>query len=156
MAKPWRRLRSIGRAAAPPVSIELKDCGKLSARGNIVDHEYDIEHSEPPPRWVVIAIEPITPVDTTAADMLAELDEVLNSAGTSLTSAELKDPARAKLERYQLIGPLDPDHSFRRSTPHSTSSGGRAGLTGHHSPRTGDHVVPSAQLRSSRDRQPSG
>jgi hypothetical protein len=26
--------------------------------------------------------------------------------------AELKDPVRAKLERYQLIGPLDPDHFF--------------------------------------------
>jgi hypothetical protein len=24
--------------------------------------------------------------------------------------AELKDPVRQKLERYQLIGPLDPDH----------------------------------------------
>ena len=26
--------------------------------------------------------------------------------------AELKDPVRAKLERYELIGPLDPDHFF--------------------------------------------
>jgi len=51
-------------------------------------------------------------VDTTAADMLADLDEELNAAGTSLVFAELKDPVRAKLERYQLIGPLDPDHFF--------------------------------------------
>jgi hypothetical protein len=27
--------------------------------------------------------------------------------------AELKDPVRARLERYQLIGPLDPAHFFR-------------------------------------------
>ena len=26
--------------------------------------------------------------------------------------AELKDPVRAKLERYELIGTLDPDHFF--------------------------------------------
>ncbi len=66
----------------------------------------------PRPRWILIAAEPITDVDTTAADMLAELDEELNAEGTSLVFAELKDPVRAKLERYELIGPLDPDHFF--------------------------------------------
>jgi MFS superfamily sulfate permease-like transporter len=68
--------------------------------------------AEPRPRWILIAAEPITDVDTTAADMLGELDEELNAAGTSLVFAELKDPVRARLERYQLIGPLDPDHFF--------------------------------------------
>jgi high affinity sulfate transporter 1 len=67
---------------------------------------------EPRPRWILIAAEPITDVDTTAADMLADLDSELNAAGTSLVFAELKDPVRAKLERYALIGPLDPDHFF--------------------------------------------
>jgi high affinity sulfate transporter 1 len=64
------------------------------------------------PRWIVIAAEPITDVDTTAADMLLELDRELNAEGTSLVFAELKDPVRAKLERYELIGPLDPAHFF--------------------------------------------
>jgi high affinity sulfate transporter 1 len=68
--------------------------------------------AEPRPRWIVIAAEPITDVDTTAADMLADLDEELNAAGTSLVFAELKDPVRARLQRYELIGPLDPDHFF--------------------------------------------
>jgi high affinity sulfate transporter 1 len=67
---------------------------------------------EPTPVWILIAAEPITDVDTTAADMLAELDEELNASGISLVFAELKDPVRAKLERYQLIGPLNPDHFF--------------------------------------------
>jgi high affinity sulfate transporter 1 len=67
---------------------------------------------EPTPRWILIAAEPITDVDTTAADMLAELDEDLNAAGISLVFAELKEPVRTKLERYQLIGPLNPDHFF--------------------------------------------
>jgi MFS superfamily sulfate permease-like transporter len=64
------------------------------------------------PRWIVIAAEPITDVDTTAADMLADLDKELNARGVSLVFAELKDPVRAKLERYELIGPLDPNHFF--------------------------------------------
>ena len=68
--------------------------------------------AQPPPRWIVIAAEPITDVDTTAADMLADLDEELNDAGTSLVFAELKDPVRDKLERYELIGPLNPAHFF--------------------------------------------
>ena len=68
--------------------------------------------TDPRPLWIVIAAEPITDVDTTAADMLADLDEELNTAGTFLVFAELKDPVRAKLERYQLIGPLDPSHFF--------------------------------------------
>src|SRR5690348_11650385 len=68
--------------------------------------------AKPRPRWIVIAAEPITDVDTTAADMLAGLDAELNAAGISLVFAELKDPVRAKLERYELIGPLDPAHFF--------------------------------------------
>ena len=68
--------------------------------------------AEPRPRWIVIAAEPITDVDTTAADMLKDLDEELNAEGTSLVFAELKDPVRHKLERYELVGPLDPAHFF--------------------------------------------
>ena len=72
----------------------------------------DLAAREPRPQWILIAAEPITDIDTTAADMLAALDEELNAAETSLVFAELKDPVRAKLERYALIGPLDPDHFF--------------------------------------------
>ncbi len=68
--------------------------------------------AEPRPTWIVIAAEPLTDVDTTAADMLADLDEELNAAGIALVFAELKDGVRAKLERYELIGPLDPAHFF--------------------------------------------
>jgi high affinity sulfate transporter 1 len=68
--------------------------------------------TEPKPRWILIAAEPMTDVDTTAADMLVDLDEELNKDGIFLVFAELKDPVRTKLERYQLIGPLNPDHFF--------------------------------------------
>lgn len=64
------------------------------------------------PKWILIAAEPITDVDTTAADMLLILDKELNAKGTSLVFAEMKDHVRGKLERYELIGPLNPAHFF--------------------------------------------
>jgi MFS superfamily sulfate permease-like transporter len=67
---------------------------------------------QPRPQWIIIAAEPITDIDTTAADMLEDLDRELNAMGTALVFAELKDRVRATLERYELIGPLDPDHFF--------------------------------------------
>jgi high affinity sulfate transporter 1 len=66
----------------------------------------------PPPRWIVIAAEPVTDVDTTASDVLEDLDEELNAQGISLVFAELKDPVRAKIERYGLTRTIDPRHFF--------------------------------------------
>ena len=43
----------------------------------------------------MVAAEPITDVDTTAADMLEDLDEELNAAGITLVFAEMKDPGAA-------------------------------------------------------------
>jgi high affinity sulfate transporter 1 len=63
-------------------------------------------------RWIVIAAEPVTDVDTTAADMLEELDGWLNERGISLVFAELKDPVREKIERYELTRTIDPAHFF--------------------------------------------
>jgi high affinity sulfate transporter 1 len=68
--------------------------------------------ADPPPRWILIAAEPVTDVDTTASDMLEELDETLNAQGTSLVFAELKDPVRRKIERYGLTRTIDPRHFY--------------------------------------------
>ena len=68
--------------------------------------------AEPTPAWIVVAAEPITDVDTTAADMLEDLDEALNAQGISLVFAELKDPVRRKIERYELTRTIDPAHFF--------------------------------------------
>jgi high affinity sulfate transporter 1 len=68
--------------------------------------------ADPPPRWIVIAAEPVTDVDTTAADVLIELDEALNDRGISMVFAELKDPVREKIERYGLTRTIDPRHFF--------------------------------------------
>src|SRR3954447_3484229 len=71
-----------------------------------------IARAEPAPRWVVVAAEPITDVDTTAADVLLDLDRVLDERGQTLVFAELKDPVRRKLERYGLTRALEPGHFF--------------------------------------------
>ncbi len=68
--------------------------------------------ADPPPTWILIAAEPVTDVDTTASDMLEELDEALNADGISLVFAELKDPVRRKIERYGLTRTIDPHHFF--------------------------------------------
>lgn len=71
-----------------------------------------VAEEHPDLRWILIAAEPITDVDTTASDMLQELDEWLNERGISLVFAEMKDPVRAKIERYELTRTIDPAHFF--------------------------------------------
>ena len=71
-----------------------------------------LARAEPKPKWIVIAAEPITDVDTTASDMLEDLDQALNADGISLVFAELKDPVRRKIERYGLTRTIDPRHFF--------------------------------------------
>jgi high affinity sulfate transporter 1 len=52
--------------------------------------------------WLVVAAEPVTSVDVTAADSLVELDDALRDRGTKLCFAELKDPVKDKLKRFGL------------------------------------------------------
>jgi high affinity sulfate transporter 1 len=56
-----------------------------------------------PVRWLVVTAQPVTSVDVTAADALAELDGVLHDAGIELAFAELKDPVKDKLRRFGLF-----------------------------------------------------
>ncbi|UVM41483.1 sulfate permease [Pseudomonas sp. B21-017] len=62
--------------------------------------------SPSPVRWLVVASEPVTSVDVTSADMLAELDETLRGAGIKLCVAEMKDPVKDKLKRFGLFAKL--------------------------------------------------
>jgi MFS superfamily sulfate permease-like transporter len=71
-----------------------------------------IAEQHPDVRWIVIAAEPITDVDTTASDMLQELDGWLNERGISLVFAEMKDLVRRKIERYELTRTINAAHFF--------------------------------------------
>ena len=68
--------------------------------------------SPTPVRWLVVAAEPVTSVDVTAADILAELDETLHAAGIELCFAEMKDPVKDKLKRFGLFARLGEETFF--------------------------------------------
>jgi high affinity sulfate transporter 1 len=59
--------------------------------------------SPTPVRWLVVAAEPVTSVDVTAADTLSELDDTLHAAGIEFCFAEMKDPVKDKLKRFGLF-----------------------------------------------------
>jgi high affinity sulfate transporter 1 len=61
-----------------------------------------IEQADPPVRRVVVAAEPITECDTTAADMLLELLDLLDRQEIGLSFAELKGPVKDQVEHYGL------------------------------------------------------
>jgi MFS superfamily sulfate permease-like transporter len=62
-----------------------------------------VANSPTPVRWLVVAAEPVTSVDVTAADAVCELDDALQAAGIVLYFAELKDPVKDKLKRFGLF-----------------------------------------------------
>jgi high affinity sulfate transporter 1 len=68
--------------------------------------------SPTPVRVVVVAAEPVTSVDVTAADGLAELDSALHARGIDLWFAEMKDPVKDKLKRFGLFSRLGENTFF--------------------------------------------
>jgi high affinity sulfate transporter 1 len=71
-----------------------------------------VTRSPTPVRWLVVAAEPVTSVDVTACDTVAEMDEALHARGIELCFAELKDPVKDKLKRFGLYAQLGEAHFF--------------------------------------------
>jgi MFS superfamily sulfate permease-like transporter len=65
-----------------------------------------VARSPAPVHWVVVTAEPVTSVDVTAADIVAELDKALHEAEIELSFAELKDPVKDKLKRFGLFAQM--------------------------------------------------
>ncbi len=59
--------------------------------------------SPTPVRWLVVAAEPVTSIDVTAADVITDLNDALRQAGVGLRFAEMKDPVKDKLKRFGLF-----------------------------------------------------
>ena len=70
-----------------------------------------VTNSPTPVRWLVVAAEPVTSIDVTAADVIAELNDSLQVAGIELCFAEMKDPVKDKLRRFELLTRFG-DHRF--------------------------------------------
>lgn len=71
-----------------------------------------ITRSPTPTKWVVVAAEPVTDIDITAADMLAELDQKLHHAGMDICFAEMKGPVKDMLKRYGLFDSFGTENFF--------------------------------------------
>jgi high affinity sulfate transporter 1 len=62
-----------------------------------------IAASPTPVRRIVVAAAPITSVDVTSADALAELLQTLRADGVDFCFAEMKDPVKDKIKRFELL-----------------------------------------------------
>jgi len=62
-----------------------------------------IAQSPTPVRRILVAAEPVTSVDVTAADVLSDLQQALTDAHIELRFAEMKDPVKGKLKRFELF-----------------------------------------------------
>jgi len=69
----------------------------------------DAVEAHPGTHRVVVAAEPVTDIDTTAADMLDELITSFAKADIDLHFAELKDPVKDRLRTYGLLDRLGVD-----------------------------------------------
>ncbi|PRX32828.1 high affinity sulfate transporter 1 [Paraburkholderia sp. BL18I3N2] len=61
-----------------------------------------VDTSPTPVRTIVVAAEPVTSIDVTSADMLRELMRTLGEREIALHFAEMKDPVRDKLRRFEM------------------------------------------------------
>jgi high affinity sulfate transporter 1 len=62
-----------------------------------------IAESPTPVRRIIVTAEPVTSIDVTSADMLVELEQALTESGIELRFAEMKDPVKDKLRRFELF-----------------------------------------------------
>jgi high affinity sulfate transporter 1 len=67
------------------------------------DVQHAIASANTPTRQVLIAAEPVTDIDVTAADMLQALELSLSAQGIGLCFAELKGPVKDRLKDYGLM-----------------------------------------------------
>jgi high affinity sulfate transporter 1 len=72
----------------------------------------NVRRADPPAKWVVVAAEPITDVDTTAASELRELLDDLDERGVRFAFAELKGPVWDQLKTYGMAERIGDRYRF--------------------------------------------
>jgi len=60
----------------------------------------------------VAAAEPVTDVDSTAADVLQDLHDELQKSGITLCFAQVKGPVKDRLKHYGLFDKIGAEHFF--------------------------------------------
>ncbi|QCB97449.1 SulP family inorganic anion transporter [Arthrobacter sp. PAMC25564] len=98
----------------PGLVIARFDAPLFFANGAVfTEHIRTLVANAPGPvRWVIVASEAITDLDTTALDDLVELDDELAKIGISLVFAEMKGPIKDRLIRFGVSSRFGPGHFF--------------------------------------------
>ncbi|MEQ1802250.1 MAG: sulfate permease [Gammaproteobacteria bacterium] len=68
-----------------------------------------VADSPTPVRRIIVTAEPVTSIDVTSADVLAELEQTLRESTIELHFAEMKDPVKDKLRRFELLEHFGPE-----------------------------------------------
>ncbi|MBP9883203.1 MAG: sulfate permease [Chitinophagales bacterium] len=68
-----------------------------------------VASSPTPVKRIIVAAEPVTSVDVTSADVIAHLKKTLTESKIELHFAEMKDPVKDKLKRFELFEILGPN-----------------------------------------------
>ncbi|SEJ41750.1 SulP family inorganic anion transporter [Paraburkholderia diazotrophica] len=71
-----------------------------------------IDESPTQVRWIVIAAEPVTDIDLTAAEVLQTLHAELAERNITLCFAEMKGPVKDSLKRYEMFDMIGEDYVF--------------------------------------------
>ncbi|MGV8967985.1 MAG: SulP family inorganic anion transporter [Cellulomonas sp.] len=98
----------------PGLVIARFDAPLFFANGGVFEAHIRrlVDDAPPPVRWVIVAAEPITGIDTTALDDLVELDDYLQRRDIALVFAEMKGPVKDRLLRFGVGGRFGPEHFF--------------------------------------------
>ena len=92
------------------IAIARFDAPLFFANAGIFGHFLrTVATSEPRPRHLVLAAEPITSIDSTAIDELVAVDDYLARAGVNFVIAEMKDPVKDRLARHGLADRFGPE-----------------------------------------------
>jgi MFS superfamily sulfate permease-like transporter len=65
-----------------------------------------VASSPTPVKRIIVAAEPVTSIDVTSADVIAGLCDTLRTDDIELHFAEMKDPVKDKLKRFELLDKL--------------------------------------------------
>lgn len=71
-----------------------------------------VAESPTPVRRIIVTAEPVTSIDVTSADMLAELAHILTESNIELRFAEMKDPVKDKLKRFGMFDRFGAAHFY--------------------------------------------
>jgi high affinity sulfate transporter 1 len=109
----WHATTSAGEGEALPSIIVFRwEAPLFFANAGIFATQVRALVDQGPASWVVLQCEAVTDIDVTAADMLEQLDQELDTKGVHLAFVELRTRLRQKIERYGLYATLERTHFY--------------------------------------------